>query len=94
MPRNSLAEKFLEETEEYEEETDGTWIVFYDFKAMKPNPRFWKNMNRLINLLDDSSMIQYSVFTTTQRRGAKTAKKLAKHYGAEVKVFKGEEVEF
>ena len=50
-------------------------------------------MNRLIDLLDDASMIQYSVFTTTKRLGATAATKLTKHYGAEVKVFKGEEVE-
>ena len=39
-------------------------------------------------------MVQYSVFMTRSRRGAMVAEKLAKHYGAQVDVFKGEKVEF
>ena len=39
-------------------------------------------------------MDQYSVFRTGSRRGAIAVVKLARHYGAEVVVFKGEEIEF
>lgn len=39
-------------------------------------------------------MVQYSVFLTRRKRGAIAAVKIARHYGAEVMVFKGEETEF
>jgi len=92
MGRKSLAQKLLEEASE-EEDEDHLWLVFYDFKGRKPNPRFWKNLNRLLTLLDNGSMVQYSVLKTRQRRGAVAAVRLARHYGAEVKVFKGEEID-
>ena len=93
MGRKSLAQKFYEEIPNEEDRVNGTWIVFYDFRGQKPNPKFWTNLNRLIALLDNGSMVQYSVFMTKRRRGAISAVKLAKHYGAEVMVFKGEEAE-
>jgi len=93
MGRKSLAAKLLEETPEDEEDATGSWLVVYDFRGLKPNPRFWKNLNRLVALLGDGSMIQYSVFKTRNKRGAHVAVKIAKHYGAEVKAFRGEEVE-
>lgn len=93
MGRKSLAEKFYEETPEDENGAANTWLVIYDFRGIKPNPKFWKNLKRLIALLDNGSMIQYSVFKTRHKRGAHAAVKIAKHYGAEVRMFKGEEVE-
>ena len=38
--------------------------------------------------------MQYSVFMTGSRRAAMAVVKLTRHYGGEVMVFKGEEVEF
>ena len=38
-------------------------------------------------------MVQYSVFMTGSRRGAMACEKIARHYGASVMVFKGEEIE-
>lgn len=92
MGRKSLAEKFYEETPE-DEDGASDWLVIYDFRGVKPNHRFWTNLNRLMALLDNGSRIQYSVFKTTHRRGALAAVKIAKHYGAEVRMFKSEEVE-
>jgi len=94
MGRKSLAEQYYEETSEKGDASDATWIVFYDFRGVKPNPRFWKNVRRLIGLVGGSSMVQYSVFMTRSRRGAITAVKLARHYGAEVVAFRGEKIEF
>jgi len=37
---------------------------------------------------------QYSVFMTGSRRGALAAERIARHYGASVMVFKGEQVVF
>ncbi len=39
-------------------------------------------------------MVQYSVFMTRSRRGAMASEKIARHYGATVMVFKGEEITF
>ncbi len=58
----------------------------------KPNPRFWGNIRRLIGLVGEGSLVQYSVFMMRSRRGAMAAMKLARHYGAEVMVFKGEQI--
>ena len=90
MGRISLAKKYYEETETTNEK--GTWLMLYDFKNMKPNSKFWLNLKRIQTLTGKGSLIQYSVFTTDSKRGAITAVKLAKHYGAQVKLFKVEEV--
>jgi len=94
MGRKSLAEQYYEETSKEEDSSVATWIVLYDFRGVKPNPRFWKNVNRLIGMIGGSSMVQYSVFMTGSRRGAIAAVKLARHYKADVVVFRGEEVDF
>ena len=93
MGRISLAKKYYEETSENEDNEEGTWLVLYDFGS-KPNPRFWGNLKRLIGLVGEGSLVQYSVFMTRSRRGANAAEKIARHYGARVMVFKGEEINF
>ena len=93
LGRKSLAEEYLEEVSEMEGQGDGTWLVLYDFDV-KPNPRFWLNLRRLVRLVGEGSLVQYSVFMTGSRRGAIVAERLARHYGARVDVFKGEMVDF
>jgi len=93
LGRKSLAAKFYEETSEEDDGEEETWLVMYDFSS-KPNPRFWGNVRRLIGLVGEGSLVQYSVFMTRSRRGAMAAERLARHYGASVMVFKGEEIEF
>ena len=93
MGRKSLAQEYFEEIPEEEGREDGTWIVLYDFKGVKPNPKFWVNLKRLRSLAGSGSLVQYSVFMTRSRKGAIAAVKLARHYGGEVMVFQGEEVE-
>ena len=92
MGRKSLAEKLYEETENIAME-DGTWLVLYDFKGIKPTTRYWTNLNRLIKIAGGGSLVQYSVFTPKDRRVAVVANKLAMHYGAETIVYKVEKVE-
>ena len=92
MGRKSLAEKYYEETENIPEE-QGTWLVLYDFKGIKPSTKYWTNLNRLIKITGGGALIQYSVFTTMNRRAAAVAKKLAEHYGAETVWYKVEKVE-
>jgi len=87
-----LAEEFLEKADQYEE-IKGTWLVIYDFKGVKPSPRFWGNLKRLMGLIEDGSMVQYSVFRTRSRRGAVVAVMLAEHYGAQVLTFRGKEAD-
>jgi hypothetical protein len=93
LGRKSLAEEYLDEVPAEENWSDGTWLVMYDFDR-KPNPRFWLNLRRLVRLLGEGSMVQYSVFMTRSRRGAIVADRLARHYGARGDVFKGEKVVF
>ena len=93
MGRRSLAQEYLDEVPEQEGGEEGTWLVLYDFKGVKPNPRFWSNVKRLSALVGDSRLVQYSVFMTGSRRGAVAAVKLVRHYSGEVVVFKDEEVD-
>ena len=93
LGRKSLAEEYLNEVPEEENRSDATWLVLYDFDV-KPNPRFWLNLRRLVRLVGEGSLVQYSVFMTRSRRGAIVAERLARHYGARVDVFKGEMVDF
>ncbi len=90
MGRISLAKKYYEETETDDEK--GPWLVLYDFKGIKPNSKFWTNLKRAQAIVGEGALIQYSVLTTDSKRGAITAVKLAKHYGAQVKLFKATEV--
>ena len=90
--RARLAVKFYEEAENIPEE-DGTWLVLYDFKGIKPSTKYWTNLNRLIKFTGGGSLIQYSVFTTTDKRAAAVAKRLAEHYGAETIVYKVDKAE-
>lgn len=92
MGRQSLAEKFHEEAEEVEE-AKGTWQVLYDFKGVKPNSKFWTNLDRVRRLVGGGTLIQYSVFMTASKRGAITVVKLVRHYGANTKLFRTEEIE-
>ena len=93
MGRKSLAEERLEKVTEVKNDGESTWLVMYDFDS-KPNPRFWLNLRRLVRLVGEGSLVQYSVFMTRSRKGAIVADRLAKHYGARVDVFKGEKVDF
>ncbi len=90
MGRISLAKKYYEETETDDEK--GPWLVLYDFKGIKPNSKFWTNLKRAQAIVGEGALIQYSVLTTDSKRSAITAVKLAKHYGAQVKLFKATEV--
>ena len=93
MGRKSLAEIFYEKVKEDYEEERGTYLVLYDFNFMKANSKFWVNMKRVENLVDGGSLIQYSVFKTTSKRGAITVWRLAKHYGAEAVMYSAEELD-
>jgi len=92
MPRISLAKQYYEETETDDE--TGSWLILYDFKGIKPSSKFWTNLKRIQAIVGAGTLIQYSAFKTDSKRGAITAVKLAKHYGAQVKLFKAEEINF
>ena len=92
MGRISLAVKFYEETKNIPEE-EGTWLVLYDFKGIKPSTKYWTNLKRLIKITGGGSLVQYSVFTSKDKRAAAVAKRLAEHYGAETIVYRVERVE-
>ncbi len=91
MPRISLAKQYYEETETDDE--TGSWLVLYDFIGIKPSSKFWINLKRIQAIVGVGTLIQYSAFKTDSKRGAITTVKLAKHYGARLKMFKAEEVD-
>lgn len=94
LGRKSIAQEYYEKYSEDEDGEEGTWLVLYDFKRGKPNPRFWGNLKRLIGFAGGGGLVQYSVFRVGSRRSAVTAARIAVHYGAEVVLFKGEFVDF
>ena len=87
MNQTSLAQQILDGEASSEEE--GTWVVVYDFRDLKPSPRFWVNLRRLKELAGCRS-IQYSVVVAGTRGAAAAVARLASHYGADVAVFRGE----
>lgn len=82
--KKSLAHKFLDE---YEDETEGFWLIIYDFIKMKPSPKFWTNLTRF-KKSTSLKTIQYSVLSATKHGDSQTASRLAYHYGAQTNVFK------
>ena len=89
MPPRSLAEQFLDENKETD--NDGhSFLVVYDFHGEPPSSRFYTNLDKLKD--PESQLIQYSVFYTNNRATAQAVKQLATHYGAEALVFKGNPV--
>lgn len=61
-------------------------MVIYDFIKKKPNPKFWKNLNKMKERSSVRS-IQYSVLHVQTQGDAIAASKLARHYGAESLVY-------
>lgn len=89
MGRESVADKIFEK---YKERKKGnhTWLILYDFNEVKPSIRFWENLKRLQNRAEHSSLLQYSVFMTRDRRVAEAAADLVRYYHGVVLKFKGE----
>jgi len=88
MVNYPLSKKLLEEKEP---EVQGQWIVVYDFIDLKPSPNFWRNLKR-ISTSQGGSLIQYSVYQAGTFKETRAVRNLVTHYGGEVKVFKGEEI--
>jgi hypothetical protein len=91
MGRISLAQKFMDELD-FPDNNEDTWMVLYDFLGTKPSPNFWANLNRVQDMLEDTSLSQYSLFRTRSLKGAAVAERLVKHYGGKTLVFRGEEI--
>ena len=92
MGRRSLAEQIWEE---YKEEDPGTetWLVIYDFQNTKPPTKLYDNLHRVMSLAEDGDLIQFSVYMTKDKRGAKAVRDLIRHYDGQVSVFRGEPTE-
>jgi hypothetical protein len=89
MGRESIADKIFEKYKE-REKGNRTWLILYDFNEVKPSTRFWDNLKRLQKKSEYSSLLQYSVFMTRDRRVAEAAADLVKYYDGEVLKFRGE----
>jgi len=85
MGRKSLAERILKELKE--RATEGLWLVVYDFEHKVPK-EFYYNLHRLMNSCRGGIFVQRSVIECRDERLAEAIRRLAKHYGAKVKVYK------
>jgi len=92
MPRKSLAEMVLSELEKSEKdlETDDTYLVVYDFKLSfrRSIPeKFYKNLSRIMDRRR-CRFVQKSVLLCEDFSTALAVAKLARYYGAEVKIYR------
>lgn len=92
MPRKSLAEAVLSESKRLEksEQSDGVYLVVYDFNLTfrKSIPeKFYKNLSRIMSH-KKCKFIQKSVILCEGISTAFAVARLARYYGAEVKVYK------
>jgi hypothetical protein len=73
------------------------WLVAYGFPGSKPNPHFFKKLVELTSNLERNGAYvdksRTSIFMTNDLYGAVIAVKLAKHYGADVRLYKVEEMD-
>jgi len=96
MGRTPLLTKLSNEIR-IENSRKNDWLVTYGFPSSRPNPNFFK---KLVELTDDLhrkganvDKSRTSIFMTNDLHGAVTAVKLAKHYGADVRLYKVEEMD-
>ena len=87
MNQISLSEEFLEQFKT--EEDPYEWVIVYDFIRLKPNPRFWKNLEKM-RTLSSVRRLQYSVLIAGNEGDARAAARLADYYGADTVVFRCE----
>jgi len=90
MPRKSLAEIVLSEYRRIEEEAGEKYLVVYDFKLTLRRSipeKFYRNLSRIMKW-GRCEFVQKSVLLCEGLSTALAVAKLARHYGAEVKVFR------
>ncbi len=89
--RRSIASRILEhlKDESMEEEC---FLVLYDFSGKISN-YFYRNLNLIRDTLGDGVSVQKSAIQCKYARTMRAIEQLAKHYGAEVLIFKVEPLE-
>lgn len=87
MGRKSLAEHLFEKYQDHEPGID-TFLVIYDFKQGPPSTRFYYNLNRIKNMIEDGQVTQHNVLMTKNRRAALAIKDLIQHYHGKVRLLK------
>lgn len=94
MGRKELLTKLGDEIE-IENSHQDHWLINYAFTSFKPNPSFFVKITELsdkINQTGSYAEKSRSIFLTKDLHGAILATKLAKHYGADVSLYKVEEI--
>ena len=89
MTKLSLSEEFLDEFVIADDPFD--WIIVYDFIDGKPNPNFWKNLEKMMSI-SSVKRVQYSVLMAKSEGEARAAAKLAKYYGADTLMYRCVEI--
>jgi len=94
MGRKSICDLILEDLKE-DEDKEGLYLVLYDFDRTFNQvipPKFFKNLNRLIERLP-IERLQYSVMVCKTLNAARAVMRLAKRYNAtSVCIYKVEEM--
>lgn len=89
--RRSIANRILEDLKDESVEEE-CFLVLYDFSGKISN-YFYKNLDIIRNTLGDGVSIQKSVIQCKYARTMRAIERLAKHYKAEVLVFRVEPLE-
>lgn len=91
MGRKSIADKILEDLNDTNRV--GSFLLVYDFSGKKAKEDFYKNLKRLFEHFGDGVRVQKSTIRLKSLKAARAIKVLATHYGADVLIFEGKEVE-
>lgn len=81
MGRKSTAEVILSQFEGQPPGEEGRYLVVYDFEGESIHHRFFENLQRIMNCLEDGERLQYSVIECRHLKTAQAVKALAVHYG-------------
>ncbi len=85
LTKISLSEEFLDEFQIEDDPFD--WIIVYDFIDGKPNPNFWKNLEKMKSI-SSVKRVQYSVLIAKSEGEARAVAKLAEYYGADTLMYR------
>jgi len=97
MGRRTLASLILDNLHSRRtiRERDDVFLVVYDFSISSSKhipPTFYKNLYRVQSVLNDGVQIQKSVIECLRLETAIAIADLARHYGANVRIYRASEI--
>ncbi|RLF16846.1 MAG: hypothetical protein DRJ66_02405 [Thermoprotei archaeon] len=97
MGRRTIASIILDSIRERREimECDDVYLVVYDFSVSSSKhipPTFYRNLLRIQRALNDGIQVQKSVIECSKLETALAIADLARHYGANVRIYRASQV--